>query len=89
MLKAGFILLTVLLAIAIFACAFYAAGKAFTRVSEQKRFTVKIAVVLAVWLIYVSLLSIKGVFTIASMPPRIPLLLVLPAFASFVYFFTN
>jgi hypothetical protein len=89
MLKAGFILLTIALAITLFACASLVAGKAFTRVSEEKRFKVKIALVLFAWLLYVSLLSLRGVFTAVTFPPRIPLLLVLPAFVSFIFFFTN
>ncbi len=89
MLKAGFILLTVTLAILLFAGASFAGNRAFTRVSELRKFKIKVALALTGWLIYVTLLSIKGVFTIASLPPRIPLLLILPAFIFFAYFFTN
>lgn len=89
MLKAGFILLTISLMLLLYACASHVAGRAFTRVSEQKQFKTKVALVLAAWLAYISILSLKGVFTNASLPPRIPLLLVLPAFLFFIYFFTN
>ena len=89
MLKVAFILLTVALAIALFACAAFSASRAYTRVSEEKKFNIRIAIVLFAWLLYVSLLSLRGVFTAATLPPRIPLLLVLPAFISFFYFFSN
>ncbi len=89
MLKAGFILLTITLALVLFACVSFIAGRVFTRVSEQKRFKIKFTVLLVVWLAYISILSLEGVFSNASMPPRIPLFLIIPAFLFFIYFFTN
>jgi hypothetical protein len=89
MLKAGFLLLTVALAILLFMAAAFVGNKAFTRVSELRRFKIKVALVLGGWLGYVSLLSVKGVFASASLPPRIPLLLIIPALIFFAYFFTN
>jgi hypothetical protein len=70
-------------------CGAYVAGKAYTRVSEQRKFNIKAVVILAVWLVYVGLLSLKRVFIVATLPPRIPLLLVMPPFLFFLYFFTN
>ncbi len=89
MLKAGFILLAVLLAAVLYIGAGIVTGKAFTRVSEEKQFKTKAVVVILVWLIYISVLSVKGIFAIATFPPRIPLLLVLPPFLFFAYLFTN
>ncbi len=44
---------------------------------------------LIAWLVYVSLLSLAGVFRVGGLPPRIPLLLILPAFAFMTYFFRS
>ena len=89
MLKAGFVLLTILLALIFFAFAGKISGKAFTRVSEERQFKTRTAIVLIIWLGYVSFLSMKGVFLVSSLPPRIPLLLVIPAFLFFAYLFMN
>jgi hypothetical protein len=89
MLKAGFILLAIILALILYACAGNIAGKTFSRANEKKQFRHRTAIVLIVWLLYISLLSIAGVFTVSTLPPRIPLLLILPAFLFFAYLFTG
>jgi hypothetical protein len=89
MLKAGFILLAITLALILYAGAGNIAGKTFTRVVEKKQFRRRTAIVLIVWLLYISLLSIAGVFTVSTLPPRIPLLLILPAFVFFAFLFTG
>jgi hypothetical protein len=89
MLQAGFILLTITLAIILLWGTSRIANKAFTDGRQQKRFKIKTALTLIIWLTYVSLISLSGIFTIAALPPRIPLLLVLPAFVFFIYFFAS
>jgi len=89
MLKSGFILLTIALAIAIFAGASYAANKAFAENNKRNAFRIKTALILILWLTYVSILSLNNVFVVASLPPRIPLLLVLPFFIFIAYFFLS
>jgi len=89
MLKAGFILLTIALSLTLYVCAGKIANKTFTRVKEEKQFKLWTAFVLILWLFYISALSLKGVFTVSILPPRIPLLLIFPAFIFFAYLFTN
>ena len=89
MVKAGFILLTILLALIVYVFGGKLAGMAFTRVSEENKFKTRTALVLIVWLGYVTWLSIRGVFIAPTLPPRIPLLLVIPAFLFFAYLFMN
>lgn len=88
MLQTGFILLTVLLAILLFALASSVASKAFA-VAERRTFRIKTAVLLFSWLAYISVFSACGIFTVASLPPRIPILLVFPTFAFMIYFFRS
>lgn len=89
MLKAGFILLTIVLAVILFAGAASVARRAFPDDKVRKRFLLKAALVLTGWLAYVCIISLTGIFTSVSLPPRIPLLLVLPAFLFFIYFFRS
>ena len=89
MLKAGFILLTAILAITIFAGASYAANKVFDEHNKRNAFKIKTALLLVLWLTYVSIMSINKVFLDPSLPPRIPLLLVLPFFIFIGYFFLS
>ena len=90
MLQAGFILLTIVMAILLFRGAAHAARHAYTDdPKQQKKFVVRTIFFLAGWLIYISIISFTGIFTIASLPPRIPLLLVLPAFLFMLFFFAS
>lgn len=89
MLKAGFILLTAVLAVIIFAGASYAANRAFAERNKQNAFKIKTALLLVLWITYVSGMSINNVFLDPSLPPRIPLLLVLPFFIFIAYFFLS
>ena len=88
MLQACFILLTLLLAIALYLMAVRVSLRAIKDPQKQKRFIQRTAIVLIGWLVYISAASVTGIFAITVFPPRIPLLLVLPAFLFFVYFFT-
>lgn len=87
--KAGFISLSLFLAIIMLAGIYAVARKAFPHASQAKRLTIKSALLLVGWLTYITLVSFTGFFTALGLPPRIPLFLVLPAFAFFVYFFNN
>lgn len=49
----------------------------------------KVALLLSAWLVYITTLSIKGVFNTPAFPPRVPLLLVFPAFAFIAFFFAS
>jgi hypothetical protein len=89
MIKAGFILLTLLMAAIAFFSLSYAAGKAYSAPEEKKGFTRKAAIVLVLWLIYISLVSFTGILTVASFPPRIPLFFIIPAFSFMAYFFAS
>ncbi|MCD6012171.1 MAG: hypothetical protein K0Q79_2033 [Flavipsychrobacter sp.] len=88
MLQAGFIILTVVLAIVLFVYSVNVVSKAYSA-DKRKRFLFKAALVIFGWLAYVTFISLTGIFTDTSLPPRIPLLLVLPTFLFFIYFFRN
>ena len=89
MLQACFILLTLVLAIVLYLMAANVSLKAINDPGKQRSFIRGTALVLICWLVYISAVSVTGIFSIATFPPRIPLLLVFPAFAFFLYFFTN
>jgi hypothetical protein len=89
MLQIGFILLTLSLSVSLYLGAANVALKALPDARAQRRFIIKISFFLALWVLYISILSIMGVFAIATFPPRIPILLVAPAFAFIIYFFTS
>ncbi len=89
MLQACFILLTLLLAIILYLMAVNVSLKAINDPGKQRSFIRKTALILICWLVYISALSVTGIFSITAFPPRIPLLLVSPAFAFIIYFFTN
>ncbi len=88
MIQLGFLALTGLLALVLFLWASRIASIVYDA-GKQRRFKIKTALLLVGWLAYISILSVADVFTNATLPPRIPLLLILPAFAFFIYFFTN
>ncbi len=56
--------------------------------AEKRRFMIGYAFFFMAWAAYLSLLSLTGVLNTVSMPPRLPLLVILPAFAIIAYFFT-
>ena len=89
MLQAGFIFLALALVIVLYLMAVNVSLRAITDAKRQKRFIQRTGLVLVAWLVYVSAISVTGIFEQSSLPPRIPLLLVLPAFLFFLYFFTN
>lgn len=89
MLQAGFILLTIAMAVIVFRGAAYAAGPAVADNATRRRFLVRVVVLLVGWLGYVSVLSLLGVLKVGGLPPRIPLLLILPVFGFTAYFFAS
>ncbi len=89
MLQMSFIVLALGLSIVLYLMAVRISLKAFTDARRQRKFIRGTALVLVGWLVYVSAISVTGIFTATSLPPRIPLLLVFPAFLFFIYFFTN
>jgi len=66
-----------------------AADKAFDRQPRRNAFKIKTTLLLALWLGYISILSINNVFLNTSFPPRLPVLLVFPAFGFIAYFFLS
>jgi len=89
MLQLSYILLTIILALALYIGASRITLKAFPETARQKRFLLRFVLFLVLWLLYVSGISLTGIFTSAAMPPRIPLLLVLPVFVFMVLFFVR
>lgn len=89
MIKAGFILLTVIMALLVFAALAHAAHQTITNHERQSKFKIRAAAIITGWLVYISILSLNGVFTSLALPPRIPLLLVLPAFTFMFFFFRS
>ncbi len=88
MLQACFILLTIALAIVLYILAAKVSLAAIPDPHKQRRFIKRTALVLIGWLVYVTAISMTGIFTEPTLPPRIPLLLVAPTFLFFIYFFT-
>jgi hypothetical protein len=89
MIKAGFILLTILMATLLYIGIAAVANRAITDASKQKQFKTRSLLILGGWLTYVSLLSLTGIFTTAELPPRVPLLLILPCLLFIFWFFKS
>lgn len=89
MVKNGFILLTILLLYTLYIGVIRVAGKTYTEAGRRNSFKIRTALILSAWLTYIVAISFTGIFTNETLPPRIPLLLVLPTFIFFIYFFTN
>ena len=89
MLAVIFILFTLAVAISFFWRASEVAVVAFANNTTRKKFINRAGLIMLIWLVYITLLSMKGVFVSQSLPPRIPVLLVLPAFAFIGFFFLS
>ncbi len=89
MLAIGFLILTVAVALAIYAGLWKLSSNAFESTVQRKSVRINAAAVLILWLAYIGILSVRGVFSSFSFPPRVPLLLVFPAFAFIVFFFRS
>jgi hypothetical protein len=89
MIKAGFIILTLLLATLVYTGIALVSVKALSDVRKQKQFKARSLAILVGWLTYVSLLSLTGIFTTATLPPRVPLMLILPCLIFIFWFFKS
>lgn len=87
MLATGFILFTLAMAILLLAGLAQVAKTAIHDPKRRNAFLLKATLTLTAWLTYLTVMSLKGVFTSLSLPPRVPLLLVLPPFAFISFFF--
>ena len=89
MLATSFILLTIAIAIIIFAGISVVSKTAIPDERSRKQFKMRTALVLTCWLVYITVLSLKGVFTSSAFPPKVPLLLVFPPFLFTGFFFAS
>ncbi len=89
MTKAGFIILTIIMAALVYAGITTVASRTINDAKKLSSFRAKTLLLLTGWLVYVSALTFAGVFTTTALPPRVPLLLILPCFAFMVWFFRS
>ena len=85
----GFIALTLLVAGLLFIGLSKIADTAIADSKSRVAFKLRTGLVLSGWLAYITVLSLRGVFTVGTLPPRVPVLLVFPAFAFTVFFFVS
>ncbi len=89
MIQACFIVLTLVMATLVYVGAAKVAGNTFTNPQQQKQFKIRTGLLLTGWLAYVSAISFTGILKTTALPPRIPLLLILPCFAFVFWFFRS
>ena len=89
MIKAGFIILTLIMASLVYAGLTTVSHRTISDLRTRKQFRLNTFLVLVGWLTYVSTMSMSGIFLSASLPPRIPLLIVLPFYAFMIWFFRS
>jgi hypothetical protein len=65
------------------------AKTAFTPNGMSQKFKGYVALLLTIWLGYITIASLAGVFAYSGMPPRIPLGLIVPAFSFIGWFFVS
>lgn len=82
MIAIGFLALTLIVAIVLVAGINATAKRAFNNEGSQQKIVLRAALFLVLWLGYITLTSVNGIYNNTTLPPRVPLLLVLPAFAS-------
>lgn len=87
MIKASFILLTIIMAALVYAGVHAVSSKAIADEPKRGRFRLYVIVLIAGWLAYVSALSLTGILATKALPPRIPLMLILPCFLFIAWFF--
>lgn len=56
--------------------------------AKTKRFLTGYYIFISIWIGYTALLAFSGILDIDARPPRVPMLIILPAFALIAYFFT-
>lgn len=86
MIKISFILLTAVMAI-VFVAGFNLAASGAMTAEHRKQLIKNLVLFLACWLAYVTFISLSGILQTARLPPRIPLLLILPLFSVMIFFF--
>ncbi len=64
-------------------------GKSITDVRKLRQFRRRSLLLLGGWLTYITLVSLTGIFTTATLPPRVPLLLILPCLLFIFWFFNS
>lgn len=79
MINTSFIALTLVMAVLLVSGISSAALKTMTK-KDATRLTLKVLVSILAWLTYVAVVSVSGILQTASLPPKIPLLLVFPLF---------
>ena len=89
MLATGFIALTVFIAGIILAGIWKVTDTAIAEDKKRMAFRMRTVLFLTGWLVYITAASLKGVFTVGTFPPRVPLLLVFPVFAFTAFFFIS
>lgn len=55
--------------------------------AEKRRFMIGYSAFFIAWPVYLALLSVTGILNTVSLPPRLPVLVILPAFGVITYFF--
>lgn len=88
MIKAAFILLTVVMAGLAYVGITKAAKSTFADKMKLSKFRTTTLLLLAGWLSYVTVISVAGVLQKGGLPPRIPLMLILPLF-TFMFWFVR
>ncbi len=89
MIATGFILLTAVIAIILVLGVRATARRAFADQAQQNKVVLRAVAVLAIWLVFITVMSVTGFYNSTAMPPRVPLFLVFPAFAFTGFFFLS
>ena len=89
MIHSGFVLLTLLMCALVYTAISIISRKALADDINRKRVKRNVALSLAGWLAYVCVISFSGLLTTTSLPPRVPVFLILPLFVFMVFFFTR
>lgn len=89
MLEAGHYILLLILVVILYYAFSKACYNAGYDVKRRRKFFTGFIVLMIVWVAYVSIVSASGIIATFSMPPRMPLLIVLPAFTIIGWFYTR
>jgi hypothetical protein len=89
MIKIGFILLSIMMLLLLFRAVSFLSHQALGNSANAKRQTHKTILILTGWCTYIGLISATGFLSSTTLPPRVPLFLILPCFAFMIYFFKN
>jgi len=89
MIQTGFLFLTAIMAVLVYSGVIAVARKTVADNNRLQLVKRKTLLLLAGWIAYVSAVSLTGILATPSLPPRVPLFLILPCFAFMVYFFRS